>query len=220
MRKNYTDITVLLDRSASMEHLRNSTIEGFNEFLKSQQKAEGDASLTLVQFSSPSDYSTTVRAANIKSVAPLNLDTYNPNGPSTAYLDALGKSINEVGNRLRTIPSNDRPEKVVFVVITDGLENSSREFTKSRIKEMIQHQESKYSWEFVFLGANMDAVSEGMNLGVKLSNSMTYTYNDGGMVNAYAAVSDNLVRYRGGLSKSMAFTDEDRKKQKEVSVTK
>src|SRR6476661_5469594 len=214
MKKNYTDITVVLDRSGSMMGTKSDTIGGFNAFLQEQKKVEGEATFTLIQFANT--YEVTVNGANIQNVAELNETSYQPTGSSTSLLDALGKAINETGERLRRLAESKRPENVVFVVITDGQENSSREFKKATINEMIQHQTDKYKWEFVFLGANQDAISEGASLGVRTANSLTYTQDSAGIGAMYSSVTSNLVNLRKGVAESMAFTEEDRKKQQPV----
>lgn len=218
MKKNHTDITILLDRSASMSGLTNTTIEGFNEFVNAQKEVEGTASLTVVQFAEPDKIQNFITAQDIKSVAPLTHETYVANGHYTAYLDAIGRTINETGERLHNLRISERPDKVIFVVLTDGLENASREFTRSAIRDMIKHQEEKYSWEFVFLGANMDAVAEGGSIGVTNGKSFTYTATAAGMSNAFKSVTANSVMYRSNVKSDMSFTDEDRKAQ-EVSNT-
>lgn len=214
MKSDYTEIVVLLDNSGSMSGSRVPTISGYNEFLKSQKEVKGKANLTLIYFDSIMEIKYT---KDIYKTNELTLDEYPANGASTAYLDALGKTINITGEKLNAMPENERPDKVVFVVITDGMENASREYSKSKIKEMITHQESKYNWQFVFMGANMDAVSEGASLGVKAMSSFTYNQTAKGMANAYGALSDNLVRYRTGQALSVNFTEAQRAEQEEES---
>lgn len=214
--KNYTDITVVLDRSGSMSPTKSDTIGGFNSFLKDQKEVEGDARLTLVQFADT--YTNSFTDRDIKSVENLNEITYQPTGPATALLDSLGKAIGETGTRLSNLQESERPEKVVFVVITDGLENASREFKKASINEMIKLQTEVFNWEFVFLGANQDAIQEGSSLGVARANTMTYTADSHGISSMYASVSENLRNFRGNTVKSMAFTEEDRRKQESTNT--
>jgi uncharacterized protein YegL len=219
MKKNYTDITLLLDRSGSMAGTKADTIGGVNTFIEDQKKEEGEAKFTLVQFATTArtDYT-----KDIKDVELLNQDTYQPTGASTAYLDALGKTINETGERLSALPDDERPEKVVVVVMTDGFENASREFRRGTIKEMIKHQEEKYNWQFVFMGANMDAVAEGSTFGVKSANAFTFVQDSAGLKSAYGALSSNLRSYRKGEVENMSFTPEQREEQekdKKVSNT-
>src|SRR5512138_1904469 len=137
MKSGYADINIVLDRSGSMESIRQATIAGFNKFLAEQKQAPGEATLTLAQFDDI--YEVVHRAANLNSVEPLTEKTYAPRN-TTALLDAIGKTINETGGRLAAMAEDERPERVIFVIITDGLENASQEFTVERVNEMIAHQ--------------------------------------------------------------------------------
>lgn len=207
--KDVTLIAVLLDRSGSMGDVKAETISGFNHFLKDQQSAEGKATLTLVQFDSQG-IDTIHDNQAIGEVKPLTSATYQPRG-TTPLLDALGKTINDTGKRLSDMQESERPDKVVFVVITDGLENASREFSKSRIKEMIEHQTNVYQWQFVYLGANQDAFTEAAKIGVTLDNAADFNVKNMGEV--YKVASANLRVYRRtGTRASLSFNDEQRKK--------
>ena len=210
MKKGYTDITFLLDRSGSMAGTKKETLTGYNEFLKEQKDVDGKATFTLVQFATNSMIEPT---KNIQEVELLTNKTYSPTGSSTAYLDALGRAINETGRRLRSLSESERPEKVIVVVITDGFENSSKEFTKATINDMIKHQEQTYNWQFVFLGANFDAVTEGKALGMSVARAFTYTQNDEGLKNAYGALSANMSSFRVGTVENMNFKEEQREKK-------
>jgi uncharacterized protein YegL len=169
MNKNLTDITVVLDRSGSMSDCREEAENGLNHFIKEQQKLPGYAYFTLVKFDT--DYEVTHKGVNIQEVGECTLE---PRG-MTALLDAVGRTINETGERLRNIEEDKRPGLVVFVIVTDGHENSSHEFTKQQIKEMIEKQQSEYSWQFTFLGANQDAFAEAAGIGISKVSTMTYS---------------------------------------------
>lgn len=210
MKTNHTDITVVLDRSGSMASVADDTIGGFNRFLDDQKKAPGTATLSLHQFDDV--FETPIKAQDVKQVPDLTNKTFVPRG-STALLDAIGRSIGDTGSRLESVSENDRAEKVVFVIITDGHENASREFTNQKVFDMIQHQRDKYSWEFVFLGANQDAIKSAVNLGMSAKNSMTYASNAVGTRAAFQSASSNLRAFRSGDAKCMAFSDQDRKDQ-------
>lgn len=161
MKKNLTEIVIVLDESGSMSSCKSDTIGGFNEFLSSQKKIKGDANVTLVKFS---DYYKMINDGTpLESVSALNESNYTPSN-STALLDAVGKTINKIGDRLANTPENEKPEKVIFAVITDGFENASREFKQKQIFDMVTHQKTKYSWEFLFLGADID--SWGKEIGI------------------------------------------------------
>ena len=194
MKKNLTEMVFILDRSGSMGRLSDDTIGGFNSMIENQKEEPGEAYVTTVLFD---DYYDLLHDhVNIKDIKPITRKEYYARG-CTALLDAIGKTINSVGVRLAETTEEERPEKVIFVIITDGYENSSVEFSKTQIKEMVDHQQEKYSWTFMFLGANMDAVSEAVSLGIKSSFSKTYTANKAGTDSVYKATSDVLTRARG-----------------------
>ena len=160
MRTDLTDITVVMDRSGSMQSRRTDAEGGLNAFIEKQKTEPGEAVFTLVQFDNVYEFVHT--AVPIKSVPPYTLV---PRGGSTALLDAVGRAINETVHRLAKMNEADRPGLVIFVIITDGEENSSKEFKKAQIKAMIQHQTAVYGWQFTFLGANQDAFAEGGGIG-------------------------------------------------------
>lgn len=204
MKNNHTDITVVLDCSGSMSTVANDTIEGFNRFLADQQKAPGTAAITLYQFNDEF-LDTTIQAQDIKTAPKLTDETFVPRG-FTALLDAIGHAVTNTGERLDKMPVHDRPGKVVFVILTDGEENSSHEYTREKIFEMIKHQREKYSWEFVFLGADQDAIQAGQRLGVSFTNCMTYAKTVKGTLDAFAATASNLSAFRSGATQSIAYT--------------
>lgn len=214
MKSDLTYIAVVLDRSGSMHVIKNDVIGGFNSFLEEQKNIKGKAVFTLAQFDH--EYHLHADGIDIKEVQPLDNATYTPRG-STALHDAIGRTINSIGAKLSAMNKADRPEKVIFVIITDGLENASKEFAGKQIKEMIEHQQNIYNWDFVYLGANHDAIAIGESIGVLRANSMTYSENQEGTQFAFASVSSNLANYRAGDSsiKNQFFNDEDRKKQTE-----
>ena len=194
MKKNLTEMVFILDRSGSMRHLAEDTIGGFNSMIEQQKKEDGDAYITTVLFDH--EYEMLHNHVDIKDVELITSEEYYARG-MTALLDALGRTINSVGERLNNTPEDERPEKVIFVVTTDGFENASQEFTKSGVKKMIEHQQEKYSWTFMFLGANMDAVGEAMSLGMNPQFARTYTASDIGTQSLYSAVSSTLSYARG-----------------------
>jgi uncharacterized protein YegL len=211
MKENFTSINVVIDKSGSMGHLVSDTIGGFNRFLAEQKAEPGTASFSLCLFSVDNKLT---HYNDINEVQDLNYETYAPGG-GTALLDALGKTINEVGTKLAALPEEERPSKVVVVVITDGEENSSKEFTKSQIKEMISHQEEKYNWSFSFMGANMDSVKEGSTIGVRTANAVNYSASSKGTAKLYGTLSNSLRRVRaagaGFASSAPLFTPEETK---------
>ena len=171
-KANLVEIIVVLDRSGSMSTVRNDTIGGFNTFVNDQKfQAKGDVKLTLVQFDD--QYEVNYNGRQIQEVPSLTEATYIPRG-MTALLDAVGKTINTVGDRLAKTPEAERPYLVIFVTITDGHENSSKEFKLDQIKGMIEHQTTKYNWQFVFLGADQNAF-QAASMGFTASNTYNYT---------------------------------------------
>lgn len=209
MKDNHTDITIVLDRSGSMAAVADDTIGGFNRFLEDQRKAAGTASITLHQFDH--EFETPIKAQDVKFARGLDHETFVPRG-NTALLDAIGRAIVDTGNRMKAA-GDQYAEKVVLVIITDGQENASREYDRAKVFEMISHQREKYKWEFVFLGANQDAIRVAAGFGVLSANAMTYASNAKGTSAAFASTSANLRAMRGGASASMAYSDDDRDKQ-------
>lgn len=197
MKKNLTEMVFILDRSGSMSHLVDDTIGGFNSMIDEQKKEDGDAYVTTVLFDG--QYEMLHDHVNINDIQHITDKEYYARG-MTALLDALGRTINSIGERLNNTQEDERPEKVIFVITTDGMENASREFTRSQVKEMIEHQQEKYSWTFIFLGANMDAVGEATSLGMNADFARTYTASDIGTQSVYNAVSSTLSYARGVCS--------------------
>ena len=152
--KNMTEIVCVLDRSGSMESIVDDAIGGFNTFLKTQQETPGEARMSVVLFDH--EYDLLYRGKALADIPPFNSLTFVPRG-STALFDALGRTIQEVGVRLAALAEVERPNKVLFVILTDGQENASKNYTGQQIKEMITHQLNVYQWEFLFFAANQDA---------------------------------------------------------------
>jgi len=215
MKKGYTHITIVLDRSGSMGIIKDDVIGGFNTFIEEQKSVPGEATVTLAQFND--EYQVVYNGAYIKYIGPLNNETFVPNGWTRLY-DAVGRAIEETEVYLRKMKDNERPEKVVFVIFTDGQENDSKNYLASHIKDMIKHQEQKYNWQFVFLGANQDACFEAAKIGINIDNAITYAANSLGVHDATRSISKNLVNYRLGNVETIAFTNNDYQKQKEAGA--
>jgi Mg-chelatase subunit ChlD len=205
--KDATHIAVLLDRSGSMGDIKDDAIGGFNCFLKEQQAAGANATLTLVQFDTEST-DVVHESMPILEVPDLNDQTFQPRG-GTPLLDALGQTIDSTGRALAAIPEANRPNKVVFVVITDGQENSSRQHTKASVKEKIDHQSDQYNWQFVFLGANQNAFDEAGAVGIAMGNAANFA--PARMQVAFAATAVNVASYRrSGNAAKLAYSDNQR----------
>ena len=190
MRENLTEMVFVLDRSGSMRSLTADTIGGFNELIEKQKKIEGDAYVTTVLFDH--EYELLHDHVALGEVAPLTDREYFARG-GTALLDAVGRTINAVGARLAATPEEERPKHVVFVITTDGMENASCEYTAKQVREMVEHQQQKYSWQFVFLGANMDAVSEAGKLGISASHAANFAPSQRGVSMMYRMALDEVM---------------------------
>ena len=211
VRRDLTDLTVVLDRSGSMEACREEAENGLNHLVEKQKAEPGDAIFTLVQFDT--EYEFVHRGVPIREVPHCRLV---PRG-MTALLDAVGRSIAEAGERLKTMAERERPGLVVFVIVTDGQENSSHEFTKPQIRKMIEHQQTVEGWKFVFLGANQDAFAEAQGLGIAPGGVANYTPSKSDV--AWHVTSSSLSRLRGALSSgesvSLDFGPEERRAMNE-----
>jgi uncharacterized protein YegL len=199
--KNYTEVIAIIDRSGSMEPLRSDTIGGFNSFIEEQKKAEGRASITLVQFDDK--YQIDYGGIDVNDVKPLDETTYVPRG-GTALFDAVGRTVNAVGARLAKMEEDKRPGQVIILVITDGFENSSREFQTDKVQEMVKHQTEKYSWKFVYLGGGdlESQKAQGMSLG--FSGANVYSYNTNKTGDVYKNLSRGVARSRKAVSDGFA----------------
>ena len=192
--KTLTEIVAIIDRSGSMHNLTKDTIGGFNSFLAEQKKNSGKAKLTLVQFDDK--YQIDYDGEDINSVKDLDDSTYRPRG-NTALLDAVGKTIVTIGERLSKTPEDERPGQVIFLIITDGQENASKDYREaSKIAEMVKHQTDTYNWTFVFLGGGDAAFNQGMALGFSANNTHNYSANAAGTSNLYRSVSKGVSRRR------------------------
>lgn len=169
MRKDLVDITLVVDRSGSMNEIRSDAEGGINAFIRDQSKQPGESLLTLVQFDT--EYEFVECGTPIQKVPEYRLV---PRG-ATALLDAVGRAIHETAARLEQIPENDRPGLVIFVVMTDGFENSSREFTKSQIKQLIKQQQDDFDWQFTFLAADQDAFAEAAAMGMAADGAAKFS---------------------------------------------
>lgn len=168
---NYTDITIVMDRSGSMLTIKSDAEGGINNFIQEQSKnGGGKRVLTVIGFDDA--YEVMVDAVEISAFETPYVKL-EPRG-MTALLDAIGKTINRMGERFRNLPDNERPGKILVVIITDGFENCSKEFTREAIKDMIKHQEEKYQWQFIYLGANQDGFAEGQKMGVCCGKAATF----------------------------------------------
>ena len=189
MKANLTELVFILDRSGSMGGLESDTIGGFNSMLKKQRAEPGECRITTILFDHT--YEVLHDRTDIKAVRPISEKEYFVRG-NTALLDTVGKAINKIGNAQENTAEDYRAGKVLFVITTDGMENASREFTYDRIKSMIEHQKSKYNWEFIFLGANIDAVDVANRFGIAHNRAQTFHNDSAGIELNYDILSETV----------------------------
>jgi len=193
MTTNLTELVFIIDRSGSMGGLESDTIGGFNSMLQKQQAEPGECRITTVLFDH--QYEMLHDRIDIKAVKPLTSKEYYVRG-QTALLDAIGMTINKIGNVQKNTAEGYRAEKVLVVITTDGMENASREFNYEKIRAMIKQQKSEHNWEFIFLGANIDAIDVAGRFGVDKSRAQNFHNDSKGIALNYAAISDAVASYR------------------------
>lgn len=196
MNKNLTEMVFILDRSGSMSGLESDTIGGYNSLIEKQKNENGEAVVTTVLFDD--QYEMIHDHADIQKIKSMDNKTYFARG-STALLDAIGKTINHVGNRYKYAPDNEVPDKTMVVIITDGYENASKEYKLDKVRGMIKHQKEKYNWEFLFLGANIDAVQTAETFGISAERAVTYEPDALGTEINFRAVSDTVSCMRASM---------------------
>ena len=213
MKKNLTEIVFILDRSGSMAGLEDDTIGGFNSMIRKQKAEDGDALVSTVLFD---NYTEVIHdRVDIQKIQPMTHKDYYVRG-CTALLDAVGKAIHHIGNVHKYAREEDRPEKTLFVITTDGMENASREYSYDRVKKMIQHEQEKYGWEFIFLGANIDAAKEAARFGITEDRAVNYHADCQGTAVIYEAVSEAVCNVRASRPMSKEWrrrVDEDYQKR-------
>ena len=206
MKRNahYSEIAFVLDRSGSMKSCQQAAIEGFNQFLADQQKTDGLAKLTLVLFDD--EYLVPISSIPVEEVVSLTDDTYQPRG-CTALLDAIGQTIDNLGQRLAALAEKDRPGQVIVAILTDGLENASQRFTWKEIAGKIKHQTDTYKWIFLFLGANQDAIATAANLSIAANNAANYVADAAGSKAGQAAFSRKMSALRRASMDSASVSE-------------
>lgn len=207
--KKTMDITVVLDRSGSMGAIQSDAEGGLQQFVKDQKEVQGDSLFTLAQFDG--EYEVVYDAVPLKEVGDIKLE---PRG-CTALLDAMGKTINSTSKRLDDMKASKRPSKVLFVVVTDGLENASQEFKRQQVFDLIKKHDK---WQFVFLAANQDAIAEGASYGFDAGSSMTYSHTGQGVTRGMNSLSSATMAYASSDTATVDafFSDKDREAQDEL----
>ena len=213
MKKNLTELVFILDRSGSMAGLEEDTIGGFNAMIEKQKGEPGEAIVSTVLFDNESEV--IHDRVDIQRIESMTRKEYYVRG-CTALLDAVGGAIHHIGNVHKYAREEDRPEKTLFVITTDGMENASRKFTYDRLKAMIERQKEKYGWEFLFLGANIDAAKEAARFGISADRAANYHADHVGTAVVYEAVSETVCNFRSSRPLAAdwkASIDEDYKKR-------
>lgn len=185
MKKNLTEIVFILDRSGSMSGLEQDTVGGFNSLIAKQKKEDGEAYISTVLFDHISEV--LHDRVDLKKIKPMTEDEYFVRG-STALLDAVGGAINHIGNVHKYARDEDRPEKTMFIIMTDGYENASRRYSYDEIRSMITRQKERFGWEFMFLGANIDVISEARKFGVDEEMAVEFLNDKKGTAVSYDAI--------------------------------
>lgn len=193
MRKDLTELVFIIDRSGSMSGLESDTIGGFNSMIRKQKQAEGEALISTVLFDNVSEV--LHDRVNVKDIQPMTEHYYTVRG-TTALLDAIGGAIHHIGNVHKYARQEDVPEHTMFVITTDGMENASRYYSSDKVKKMIERQKVKYGWEFLFLGANIDAVETASHFGIGADRAVNYNCDSEGTALNYEVVSDAICSVR------------------------
>lgn len=208
MKKDYTHIAMVIDRSGSMSSCWTDVLGGYKQLVVDNKKAPGKCTFTVAAFDT--EYDTLEDFTDIQSVD--ETLKVSPRG-GTALLDAIGKTITLVGEKLAKMSEDDRPERVSFVIQTDGMENASQEFKKDAIKKMVTEQTETYKWEFMFIGASLEAVNDAQSWGVRACNTSVYNTSNSGRT--FSLVGEKISRGRGASSTeaymaACSFTDEEK----------
>ena len=193
MRKNLTELVFILDRSGSMSGLEPDTIGGFNSMIAKQKSEAGQAVISTVLFDNTSEV--IHDRVDIQKIEPRTEKQYYVRG-CTALLDAIGGAIHHIGNVHKYAREEDRPEHTLFIITTDGMENASHKYSSDRVKQMIERQKTKYGWEFLFLGANIDAVETAGNFGIDADRAVNYHCDSEGTALNYEVLSEAICSVR------------------------
>ena len=200
MKKGLTEIVFILDRSGSMSGLEADTIGGYNSLIEKQKKEEGEVLVSTVLFDDQAEV--LHDRVSLDHIRPMTDKEYYVRG-CTALLDALGGAIHHIGNVHKYAREEDRPEKTLFIITTDGQENASRRYTYDKVKHMVERQKEKFGWEFLFLGANIDAISTARSVGIGADRAVNYHCDSEGTAVNYRVLSETVSRVRKCSVKEM-----------------
>lgn len=204
MKKDSTHITIILDRTGSMEVIRDDTIGGFNAFLAAQKAEPGEATLTLVQFDSQDPFEVIHSFVPLNEVPKLTRKVFVPRG-ATPLLDAMGRGINATEEHIAALPEGAQPSRVVFTVITDGQENDSQEFRKDQVEKMIRARTEQDDWQFVFLSADLASIGDAVDLGIDRAACFEFRSDTAGTAGAWSVLSGGVSAYRARRKKKIGF---------------
>ena len=205
MKKDLTELVFILDRSGSMAGLESDTIGGYNAMLSKQKKESGDAVITTVLFDD--QYELLHDRIPLKGVNPISEKEYHVRG-ITALLDAIGRTIHKIANAQKHTAEEERADKVLFIITTDGQENASREYSYEKIRDLILNQQDKYGWEFIFLGANIDAIAEAGRFGISAERAANYHADSEGVEKNFSVMSEAISQFRASQSISADWKEE------------
>lgn len=211
MKKNLTELVFILDKSGSMGGLEKDTIGGYNSMLNKQKAVEGQCVITTVLFDN--NYELLHDRIDIRAVKPITEEEYFVGG-STALLDAVGKTVRKIETVQKNTSEEYRAEKVMFVIITDGEENASRQYSANQVKKMIERQKEKFGWEFIFLGANIDAVETAGRFGIDADRAVDYVPDSEGTKLNFCMMSEAVSAFRNDSDVPSEYLDEIRKDMK------
>ena len=214
MKKGLTEVVFILDRSGSMSGLEGDTIGGFNSMIEKQKKEEGEALVSTILFD---NYSEVLHdRVEVSKIEPLTDRDYTVRG-CTALLDAIGGAIHHIGTVHKYARNEDVPEHTIFIITTDGMENASHQYSREKIKAMIERQKTKYGWEFLFLGANIDAIETARSYGIDQDRAVEYNCDSVGTGLNFEAMSDAITTMRCSAPLTADWkkkVEADRKKRK------
>ena len=200
MKKGLTEIVFILDRSGSMSGLEADTIGGYNSLIEKQKKEAGEAYISTLLFDDECEV--LHDRVSLSKVKPMTEEEYYVRG-CTALLDALGGAIHHMGNVHKYAREEDRPEKTLFIITTDGQENSSRKYDYKKVKHMVERQKEKFGWEFLFLGANIDAIAEAGRFGIQADRAVNFHCDEKGTAINYKALSETVSLVRNCAAHEM-----------------
>lgn len=207
MKENYTHVIMLIDRSGSMESCKQTMEKGILKFLEAQRKEEGTCTVTAARFNY--EYQLLYEHQDIQSIGPVTIE---PKG-MTALYDSMYRLIEDAGKALNQLPENEKPSNVLYLTITDGIENASTDINGPQLAKLVRQQEEQYNWNFTYIGANHDSFLTANNLGMRVNTSLNYRTNEAGIDEMFNKLSNATSRYRKGENKKFGYTKEEQESE-------